>query len=128
MKDPKLKFLANAYFQNIENWIQWVLRDSLTPVEYKNVHALGLENRVNFDFSTGQIQISGFVAYIFSRSVIMETYDHNPLYTGKQLMYIPKHSGKASVMADYHGISLGAGITYTGSRETIETEDPFVQA
>ena len=34
-----MKFLTNAYFQNIENWIQWVLRDSLTPVEYKKVHA-----------------------------------------------------------------------------------------
>jgi vitamin B12 transporter len=123
----RLKYTANAYFQNIENWIQWVMRDSLTPVEYKNVHAWGLENRANFDFPAGQIQISGFIAYIFSRSVIMETYDNNALYAGKQLMYIPKHSGKASVMADYHGICLGAGYTYTGSRETIETEDPFLQ-
>ncbi len=46
---------------------------------------------------------------------------------GKQLMYIPKHSGKASIMAEYHGISLGAGGTYTGSRETIETEDPLLR-
>lgn len=122
---PELKFLANAYFQNIENWIQWVLRDSLTPVEYKNVHAWGLESRVNFDVPAGPIQISGFVAYLFSRSVIMETYDHNPLFTGKQLMYIPKHSGKANIMAGYQGISLGAGLTFAGSRETIETEDPF---
>jgi vitamin B12 transporter len=124
---PKLKFLANAYFQNIENWIQWVLRDSLTPVEYKNVHAWGLENRVNFEFPAGQIRLSGFMAYIYSRSVIVETYDHNELYAGKQLMYIPKHSGKASIMAEYHGISMGAGGTYTGSRETIETEDPLLR-
>jgi iron complex outermembrane receptor protein len=124
---PSLKFLVNAYFQNIENWIQWVLRDSLTPVEYKNVHAWGLENRLNYEFLAGQIKLNGFIAYIFSRSVIVDTYDHNPLYQGKQLMYIPRHSGKAGLMAEYHGISLGAGATYTGSRETIETGDPLVQ-
>jgi len=123
----QLKFLSNAYFQNIENWIQWVLRDSLTPVEYKNVHAWGLENRVNFDFYAGPVQLSGFVAYIYSRSVIKDTYDHNPLFTGNQLMYIPKHSGKAGLMAGYRGISLGAGGAYTGSRGTIETEDPSMQ-
>jgi outer membrane cobalamin receptor len=124
---PRLKFLTNAYFQNIENWIQWVLRDSLTPVEYKNVHAWGLENRVNFEFPAGQLDLSGFVAYIYSRSVIKETYDHNPLYAGKQLMYIPAHSAKAGIMAEFRGITVGAGGSYTGSRETVETEDPFVR-
>jgi len=123
----RLEVQTNAYFQNIENWIQWVLRDSLTPVEYKNVHAWGLENRVNFKFPAGKIRFSGFIAYIFSRSVIMETYDHNPLFTGKQLMYIPKHSGKARIMAEFRGISFGAGGTFTGSRETIETGDPLVR-
>ncbi len=122
-----LKFMANAYFQNIENWIQWVLRDSLTPVEYKKVHAWGFEDRINFDFPAGQFQINGFIAYIFSRSVIVETYDHNALYSGKQLMYIPKHSSKANIMASFDGITLGAGLTYTGSRETIETENPFLR-
>lgn len=126
-KGARLKFLSNAYYQNIENWIQWVLRDSLTPVEYKNVHAWGLENRVNFEFPAGQIKLNGFISYIYSRSVIVETYDHNPLYTGNQLMYIPRHSGRASIMAEFHGISLGAGGTYTGSRETIETEDPLLR-
>jgi iron complex outermembrane receptor protein len=122
-----LKFLTNAYFQNIENWIQWVLRDSLTPVEYKNVHALGWENRVNFELMTGPLRLTGFIAYIYSRSVIKETYDQNPLYAGKQLMYIPKHSAKANIMAEFHGISFGAGSAYTGSRETVESEDPFVR-
>jgi vitamin B12 transporter len=119
----KLEMMMSAYFQHVDNWIQWVMRDSLTPVEYKNVHAAGLESRINFEVPAGRINIGGFFIYTYNRSVIVETYDHNPLYEGKQLMYIPRNSGRASLMAEFKGITLGAAASFTGYRETVETTD-----
>jgi vitamin B12 transporter len=118
-----LEVILNAYFQHVDNWIQWVMRDSLTPVEYKKVHASGIESTVNFDFPAGMVLVKGCLGYSFNRSVIVDTYNHNPLYNGKQMMYIPKHMGKANISANYNGFMLGAGALLTGSRETVETAD-----
>jgi vitamin B12 transporter len=119
--------IVNLYFQHIDNWIQWVMRDSLTPVEYKKVHARGIESNVNINFMTGRIKYIGCIGYTFNRSVIVDTYDHNPIYTGKQLMYTPMHSGKANVSAEFKGFMLGVTAVFTGSRETVETEDRTIR-
>jgi len=123
----RVEAIVNAYFQHVDNWIQWVLRDSLTPAEYKKVHASGIESVINYSFRTAMIRVKGFLCYSYNRSVIADTYDHNTLFTGNQLMYIPRHSGKASLNADYRGFMLGANAMITGSRETVETGDESLQ-
>lgn len=119
--------LLNLYFQHVDNWIQWVMKDSLTPLEYKRVHASGIESHIRFDFPCGIVRINGYMGYSFNRSVIVETYDHNPLYTDRQLMYIPRHSGKVNIKAIYKGFMAGAGGYFTGSRETVETGDKTIR-
>jgi outer membrane cobalamin receptor len=119
-----IEMLTNIYFQHVDNWIQWVMQDSLMPVEYKKVLASGIESHVIYSFGAGVLRFKGVISYSYSRSVIVDTYDHNPLYKGRQLMYIPRHSGNASIKAFYKGMILGAGTVFTGSRETVETEDP----
>jgi outer membrane cobalamin receptor len=119
----QVEALVNAYFQQVDNWIQWVLRDSLTPVEYKKVHAGGIESLVEYSFRLARFHIKGHVGYSYNRSVIADTYDHNPLYIGRQLMYVPKHSGKAGIKAVYRGYMMGANALVTGARETVETGD-----
>ncbi len=119
----QIETIVNAYFQKVDNWIQWVLRDSLTPVEYKEVHASGIESTVNCTFQTAMIRFKGYAGYSYNSSVIADTYDHNPLFIGRQLMYIPKHSGKASLKADFRGMMLGVNALFTGTRETVETDD-----
>jgi len=122
-KGLKVEATVNLYFQHVDNWIQWVLYDSITPVEYKEVHASGIESNVSFNFSAGMIRFEGNAGYSFNRSVIIETYDRNPLVEGKQLMYVPKHSGRVNLKSEYKGLILGAGGVLTGRRETVETED-----
>jgi outer membrane receptor protein involved in Fe transport len=123
----QLEAVVNAYFQQVDNWIQWVLRDSLTPVEYKKVHASGVESTVNFSFGAAMFRFRGYLGYSYNSSVIADTYDHNPLFIGRQLMYIPKHSGKASIKTTFKGMVLGVNGVFTGSRETVETDDRILR-
>jgi len=119
-----LEAVLTAYYQNVDNWIQWVVRDSLVPVEYKKVKAGGFDSRLYFGIPAGQAEISGSLQYCFNRSVIAGTYDHNAQIVGNQLMYVPVHMGRLAVRADYRGFTAGGFLTVTGSRGTVETEDP----
>jgi len=119
----RLEGTVLGYFQRVDNWIQWVIRDSLTPVEYKKVHARGIETRLDFDSDPGLIGLRGFIIYGYNRSVLKETYDHNPLFEDNQLMYVPLHTVRASITATCKGFELGAGGTITSRRETVETAD-----
>lgn len=112
-----------AYFQRVDNWIQWVIRDSLTPVEYKKVHARGIEARLDFDSDPGLIGLRGFINYGYNRSILKETYDRNPLFENNQLMYVPLHTIRASITASCKGFELGAAGMITSPRETVETAD-----
>jgi outer membrane cobalamin receptor len=112
-----------AYYQHVDNWIQWVVRDSLTPVEYKKVNGKGLEIRLNGGFPTGAFKLTGSMMYGYNRSFITETYDHNDLFVGNQLMYVPVHLGRVNLQADYRGFVAGGCGMYSGMRETVETAD-----
>ncbi len=112
-----------GYYQWIDNWIQWVIRDSLTPVEYKKVHARGIDTRLEFGCNIHDAVIKGSVNYDFNRSVIISTYDDNPLCVGNQLTYVPVHAAGAGLEAIYKGFILGLSSSYTGCRETVETSD-----
>jgi iron complex outermembrane receptor protein len=114
---------ATGYYQWIDNWIQWVIHDSLTPVEYKKVHARGLDTWFEYGYTSTTIALRGLVNYNFNRSVIVNTYDHNIFYEGNQLMYAPIHSIRAGFEANYRGFALGFSSAYTGYRETVETAD-----
>lgn len=112
-----------GYLQRVDNWIQWVMRDSLTPIEYKEVHAYGLETWLEYGIKSGLVSINGFLNYNLNRSRIVNTYDNNLLSEGSQLMYIPLHTLKAASEVRYKVFVLGISVAYTGMRETIETAD-----
>ncbi|HEX2395040.1 MAG TPA: TonB-dependent receptor [Bacteroidales bacterium] len=116
-----------AYYQSVDNWIQWILKDSLTPVEYKKVHASGIETWIDFSFLIYPISVSGFLNYNFNRSVIKETYDGNPIYKGNQLIYVPSQSSRASAQIKYGNVLLDISCVYTGIRETVETGNRSLQ-
>ncbi len=112
-----------GYFQWIDNWIQWVIRDSLTPVEYKKVHARGLDTWMEYGYASSALRIRGSVNYNYNRSVIISTYDDNGLFEGNQLMYAPIHTLRAGFDANYKGFAAGFASAWTGYRETVETAD-----
>jgi outer membrane cobalamin receptor len=116
-----------GYFQSIDNWIQWILKDSLTPVEYKKVHAKGLEVWLGYGLNRPDIKVEGHVNYNFNRSSIIRTFDNNVQYQGNQLVYIPQHTFRASADVAYKSFIIGFYASYTGLRETVETADLYLQ-
>lgn len=122
-----LSLMLSGYYQGIDNWIQWIVRDSLTPVEYKKVHSRGAEAVMNFRFPAGRINISGNLNYGCNFATITETYDHNELVAGNQLIYIPRHVVRMNLNLMYRGFTIGCHGSLTGSRETIESADPMMR-
>jgi vitamin B12 transporter len=114
---------VTGYYQWIDNWIQWVMHDSLTPVEYKEVHARGIDTWMEFGYSRSRLHIKGMANYSYNRSVIAGTYDDNRLFEGNQLMYAPIHALRAGLDISLYDFTLGVSTSYTGYRETVETAD-----
>lgn len=117
----RLDAVVDLYFQQVDNWIQWVQRDSLTPVEYKQVRSTGVDSRLRFDLPGERFSLNGFISHAFSHAVITGTYDENPIYQGNQMIYVPRHALKAGISAHYQSIQVSLCASYTGSRETVET-------
>lgn len=118
-----LEARLTGYYQWIDNWIQWVIRDSLTPVEYKRVHARGLETWLESGYNWTNFTFKGLLYYGYNRSEIIRTYDQNSLYAGNQLMYVPLQNARAGLEAFYKGFSIGCHALGTSFRETVETAD-----
>jgi vitamin B12 transporter len=118
-----LRYSIGGFFQSVDNWIQWVIKDSLTPVEYKTVHAKGIETEFVYQYKTEHLQFSSTVIYNLNRSVIVHTYDDNALYEGKQLMYTPLHSGKMSNYLNWKGWMTSLNLHVSGKRESVDSND-----
>ena len=100
-----------------------MIQDSLTPVEYKTVHAKGIETELVYQYKTEHLQFSSTLVYNLNRSVIMQTYDDNALFEGKQLMYIPLHSGKISHYLKWKGWITSLNLHASGKRESVDSND-----
>ncbi|HLO58314.1 MAG TPA: TonB-dependent receptor [Bacteroidales bacterium] len=116
-----------GYYQTVDNWIQWIMRDSITPVEYKKVKAGGIESWIDFGVTSGDYSINGSLNYNFHHSVIARTFDDKEIYRGKQLIYTPRHTFRMNTEIHRKGIMAGVFTSYTGKRETVETADRAVQ-
>jgi outer membrane cobalamin receptor len=117
----------NGYYQTVDNWIQWIMRDSITPVEYKKVNASGVESWIDYGITSGDYTINGSINYNFHHSVIARTFDGKEIYKGKQLIYTPRHTFRMNTEIQRKGIMAGVFAAYTGKRETVETADPALQ-
>src|SRR5512133_3896022 len=91
-KTQWLDVRISGYYQNVDTWIQWVMLDSLTPVEYKKVHARGIETRTEWGITRGSFKYTGRLNYNCNFSIIADTKDGNESFRGNQLIYVPKHS------------------------------------
>lgn len=126
-RDLNLSFNGTLYYQSIDNWIQWIAGDSLTPVEYKKVHARGTEAVLQYRLPAGHVQFYGNVNYTFNNTLIKDTYDGDENLTGLQLVYIPRHAARINLNVQYKGWMAGCYGAVSGARETIETADPYTR-
>lgn len=126
-KASSVQYTVSGFFQAIDNWIQWVMHDSLTPVEYKTVHAMGIETDLFYQYKTENLVFTSSFFYYLNRSVIARTYDNNPLYEGRQLMYIPLHTAKINLYLSWKGWTAGLNLNASGKRETVDSNDKMLQ-
>jgi outer membrane cobalamin receptor len=122
-KSSSLNYTLTGFFQSVNNWIQWVTNDSLTPVEYKLVYSRGIEVETHYEYNNANIYIFSSVTYTLNRSTIMKTYDNNPVFRGMQLMYVPIHALKSNTVIKFGHIITGFCFNVTGKRETIESNN-----
>ncbi|MDG5800603.1 TonB-dependent receptor plug domain-containing protein [Marinilabiliaceae bacterium ANBcel2] len=98
------------YRNDIDNWIIWIpsFKGHWEPMNIKNVLSKGFESSVKIDGYLGNVKYSLLSSYAYTRSI---NYG-DPLVWGdesygKQLVYVPVHSGNIMGELSYNGFSLG---------------------
>ena len=98
-----------AYRSDVSNWITWIpgFKGYWEPFNIKRVLARGLEVSAGAETNLGQLQIKTTGTYAYTRSENRG----DPLVWGdeswgKQLVYIPLHSGNFLIQGSYMGFSL----------------------
>ncbi len=122
-----VRYSVTGFFQRVDNWIQWVIQDSLTPIEYKTIRALGAETELSCRYKSGETLFMVTAVYNLNRSIIAGTYDHNPLYEGNQLMYIPLHAASMNLRFIRNGLTTALYLNASGKRETVDSHDETLQ-
>ncbi len=110
-----------AYSMYVTDWIQWqpTAYGYYAPVNIDEVHAWGLENVVRVQMPVGRIEYDLSVRYAFGRSTT-QVAGNDPAGTlaGKQLVYVPRHTGTARLAVRYKPAVLVFSCRYTGARYT----------
>ena len=125
-RNQQLKTGLTWYRSNIKNWIMWIpsSRMNLEPINIKEVLSTGVEYDLSFrgevqNFSYG---ITGTYAYTSSEN------RGDPLVwgdesTGKQLVYIPLHSGNMMLNLGFHNYFITYQYNAYSERFTTSSND-----
>jgi vitamin B12 transporter len=110
-----------AYRMRVENWIQWLPATSTgvwSPHNLKQVLASGAElsGKATWLLRTGKLT-TGF-NYSYTSSEQQKSYSNSPEPTGKQLIYVPYHTGTAYLDATYKSWLFTTNYQFTGQRFT----------
>ncbi len=130
----KLKLHASGFYQDINEWIQWVPGQNgvFRPRNVKEVNIRGFETGIGAKFNAVRFIFHGNAAYQFTRSVTKKTLDPVQDVVGKQLIYTPVHTGSASFGSTFETWTSGIYAQYSGKRFTeaanssVYALDPFV--
>lgn len=113
---------ANLYVSRISNWIVWEPATSgasyMEATNLRDVLARGSENRLSMICNHGRWELAALCLYTYTRTENMSPRSANDRSAGKQLMYIPVHTGGLTLSAKYRGVYIGLSHHYTGQRFT----------
>ncbi len=109
IKNIKIQSGLTAFHSDIDNWIIWIpsYKGYWEPQNVKNVVVKGLEVNLSFTGETGKVAYALSGNYAYTRS---ENYG-DPLVWGdesygKQLVYIPVHSGNVMMNLSWKNFSF----------------------
>ncbi len=122
------KSKVSIYVSDIKDWIQWRPTTFMywVPENVARVFARGFELNQQLDFQCGAWKMSIRGNYAFTL-----TTDESPVakldnYSGRQLIYIPRHHGNLMLRADYKEAYLNINSDYVGKRHVSYNDDHLI--
>jgi outer membrane cobalamin receptor len=117
---------VTAFRTDVTNWIIWVpsFKGYWEPQNISRVLTRGLEFNAHIETSLGAIGLTSSASYAYTRSI---NYGDKHIWGdasyGKQLPYIPIHSGNVFVNFEYHGFNLAWQHNSYSERFTTSSND-----
>lgn len=115
----------SVYDSYISNWIQWVPSENRYWIarNIASVHARGIESGININGVLGNMfyKISG--QYSFNKSTNESDEAVESGYSGRQLIYVPLHSGNIFAFLSMNKFQLNWNTQFTGKRNTSLNEE-----
>ena len=101
----QLKTEITAFYADINDWIIWLptFKGYWTPQNIKQVISKGVESRIDYHGNSGKLDYRVVFAYAYTRSKNLgevEKWGDNS--GGKQLVYVPLHSGNIIASLNYN--------------------------
>lgn len=122
-----LIFDLTAYYNSIENLIQWLPHGSgsiWTPQNTKHVISKGIESGLNYKLESSLIHLNVHAGYVLNKSQIRATNNTYLQLTGKELIYRPNHILNLSSNAAMGDYTLTLNMSFIGKRYTTEDNNP----
>ncbi len=105
----------NAFYMNVENWIEWRNFGVWQAQNVKEVESKGIEFQSSTELKLGETIANFRFNYNFNPVEAVKDYSETGK-VGQQLIYTPKHMANAFAMVSYHDWTLHADGSYTGAR------------
>lgn len=123
----KNSFEVNVFRSEISNWILWLpnLKGYWEPVNLSKVNARGVELAMFVNQEVGSIRLGISGRYSYTKSTIENSGGvMRPEANGKQLPFIPFHSGGLSVNSSWKKFSIIYTFTHFSERFTTTSNNP----
>ncbi len=110
----------SIFASKITDWIQWVPSEYgyWSPENVNEVFVRGLEPSLGFSGSNGSFTYKFLVQYTYTRTTNESEHAKSKGFSGRQLIYIPVHSGSGFIYGSYHGYFMNWTLSYVGERNT----------
>ena len=122
----RLEAGLTAYRSDIDNWILWIpgYRGYWEPINIRRVLSKGMELNLAMEGTVGAVEYRMLGTYAYTSSV---NYGDTGIWGdesyGKQLVYVPLHSGNIMIKVLYRGFSLGWQHNSYSERFTTSSND-----
>jgi iron complex outermembrane receptor protein len=119
-----------AYLMKVDNWIQWLpsTQGYWSPINVMQVNPRGLELSTKLIIDAPTVNASIGAMYAYTESTVSKSYQSSGQPIGKQLMYVPLHTGTFYGLVNFKGFTLGSTLTYTGFRYTNNSNSDWLPA
>lgn len=123
----QLNIDANLFSSSINNWIMWLphLKGYWEPVNLTQVEAKGVEASLSLNQQIGKVTLKMRGNYSYTKSTIENAGGvMRPEAHGKQIPFIPVHSGGIAINALWRSFHVVYSFTHFSERYTTTSNNP----